>query len=557
MNLLPLQPVRGVDTRSRRAWLSIPALVAAATLLAAGPVTAAPMPSSATSVEAALDVKVSQVRTIDGYTGAGARGIAVTPDGLTVLVANLDTSTVSVIDASTGTQVGVVDSYSGTSPMRIGVSTDGSRAYVANYGSGTVSIIDLSTMTEVASVAGLNTPSGIAVTPDGTRAYVTEWGMNRVSIIDLTSATVTGQVTAFTGRVPSDISLSADGATAYVTHWGRSGVTEIDTTTNRQTREAKGYTGTTPSSPVLSPDGATLYVANEQSSFVSVFDARTLTETSTIVAGTSSSAMVLSSDGLLALTTDLRADAVTVIDVAAGTAIGTAVGYTGDSPQGVAFSPDESHAWVGGMRSHDVSELAVVRAPLAGPPATPEDFAATAANAEAHLSWSPPSDDGGAEITGYVLQQAHLKPDEWVTIAETTGTQSHATGLINGNAHHFRVAALNGHGQSPWTPVATAIPVDDSTPPIDPVDPAGPSPDLPGDVDIDPVGDTAAVAGGTVAVASPHSSSRGPLAFTGSDSPAVGIAAAASLLIVGLALAAFNARRRRTDTSHPLGDTAL
>ena len=63
------------------------------------------------------------------------------------------------------------------------------------------------------------------------------------------------------------------------------------------------------------------------------------------------------------------------------------------------------------------------------------------------LSWSPPSVDGGTPITDYRIQYS-IDGIDWMTFSDgvSATTSSVVTGLINGTAYRFRVAAINDSG---------------------------------------------------------------------------------------------------------------
>ena len=69
--------------------------------------------------------------------------MAVSPNGLKVYVANMDSNTVSVIDTATNTVSATVTVGSG--PVGVAVSPNGLKVYVANWGSNTVSVINTAT----------------------------------------------------------------------------------------------------------------------------------------------------------------------------------------------------------------------------------------------------------------------------------------------------------------------------------------------------------------------------------------------------------------------------
>jgi YVTN family beta-propeller protein len=116
-------------------------------------------------------------------------GIAVTPDGKRLYVANIGSNSISVVDTMTASVVATV--AVGVNPVAVAINPDGTLAYVANRGSNTVSVIDTKTSppAEVFIIpAGLN-PNGIAVTADGKHAYATNNGVNTVSLIDVSVPT--------------------------------------------------------------------------------------------------------------------------------------------------------------------------------------------------------------------------------------------------------------------------------------------------------------------------------------------------------------------------------
>ncbi|KAM6924864.1 hemicentin-1-like [Xenentodon cancila] len=84
---------------------------------------------------------------------------------------------------------------------------------------------------------------------------------------------------------------------------------------------------------------------------------------------------------------------------------------------------------------------------LPGPPASIKLVDSWGFNAA--LEWTPPKDNGNAEITGYTVQKADKKTGEWFTVLEhyhrVTATISD---LIMGNSYSFRVFSENLVGRS-------------------------------------------------------------------------------------------------------------
>ena len=76
------------------------------------------------------------------------------------------------------------------------------------------------------------------------------------------------------------------------------------------------------------------------------------------------------------------------------------------------------------------------------------------------VSWSAPSDNGGAAIAGYKVGRCSTScnTDSNWTVTTLTGTTTTLTGLTNGTAYQVRVAATNSAGDSDWSTTATATP---------------------------------------------------------------------------------------------------
>ena len=110
------------------------------------------------------------------------------------------------------------------------------------------------------------------------------------------------------------------------------------------------------------------------------------------------------------------------------------------SPEGVAVGPQAA-----------VTPPAVPAAPAIG--------AASFGNASATVRWTAPATDGGSPITGYLVR-----------VVDSTGTQAGAlrpaaaaatslavTGLTNGSAYRFQVAAVNAAGTGPDSALSAAV----------------------------------------------------------------------------------------------------
>lgn len=118
-------------------------------------------------------------------TGAGAEGIAVTPDDRFVLVTNREAGTFSVIDATTDR---VVHSLQvGGFPIRVEVVPDGKRALVSQARAGTLLEISIGEWKPGRKLSVGRVPVGIEIRPDGRVAYVANTQDDLLTVVDLDS----------------------------------------------------------------------------------------------------------------------------------------------------------------------------------------------------------------------------------------------------------------------------------------------------------------------------------------------------------------------------------
>ncbi|MEK7292633.1 MAG: fibronectin type III domain-containing protein, partial [Actinomycetota bacterium] len=91
-------------------------------------------------------------------------------------------------------------------------------------------------------------------------------------------------------------------------------------------------------------------------------------------------------------------------------------------------------------------------------PGAPTSVAGTAGNAQVSLTWTAPVSNGGSAITDYVVESS---PDgtTWTVFADGVSTAASATvtGLTNGQAYTFRVAATNAAGTGATSVVSSAV----------------------------------------------------------------------------------------------------
>jgi fibronectin type 3 domain-containing protein len=94
-------------------------------------------------------------------------------------------------------------------------------------------------------------------------------------------------------------------------------------------------------------------------------------------------------------------------------------------------------------------------------PSAPQSLAATAGSGSVSLTWTPPTSNGGAAVTGYNVYRGTSAGGESATPITTnvTGTSFTDTTVSNGTTYYYKVAAVNSAGVSPQSNEASATPV--------------------------------------------------------------------------------------------------
>ena len=92
-------------------------------------------------------------------------------------------------------------------------------------------------------------------------------------------------------------------------------------------------------------------------------------------------------------------------------------------------------------------------------PPAPTSLTATGGNAQVSLSWTAPTVLSQTPITDYLVQSSTNSGSTWTTFSDGTSTATSATvtGLTNGTAYVFRVAAVNGVGTGAYTAATASV----------------------------------------------------------------------------------------------------
>jgi len=163
-------------------------------------------------------------------------------------------------------------------PSGLALSPDGKTLYVAENLGDSLAVIDLATRVVVQRLPAGRYPYDVVVDTAGT-VYVSSWGGNTVSVFQPKGNGWLGAGnTMEVARHPSTLLLNGDGSRLFVASGSTDHVAVVDTKTRRvMTRlldppPAGPNEGATPNALALSADGTRLFVAEADANAVGVFD---------------------------------------------------------------------------------------------------------------------------------------------------------------------------------------------------------------------------------------------------------------------------------------------
>jgi YVTN family beta-propeller protein len=219
------------------------------------------------------------------FVGAQAAGVAVSADGKTLVVANYENDSISVIDVASAS-VKTLDLRPGRiDPSKAGVPGGEFPYWVAFKGSSTVYVSSLrdreivvvtlaaGTPTVSSRIALKGNPTKMILNRAQTRLLVASDNSDTVDLIDTGSQQLLGSIDTTSpgdaprvrrGSSPNSLALAPDEETLYVTNSGSNSVAVIELNDGQTEGEVVGLipTGWYPNSVNVSADGQMLYVVN-------------------------------------------------------------------------------------------------------------------------------------------------------------------------------------------------------------------------------------------------------------------------------------------------------
>jgi YVTN family beta-propeller protein len=318
---------------------------------------AAPAPAEPLITRVPLARRVQSVAkpTVIGTVRVGAEpeGVAVSPDGRTIYVANQNSRVLSVVDAATrrvrsvelrntprfatttrdgrtvfvsmyeddkitGSGVAVVDALSlkviryldtGDMPYTLAVAPD-NKLWVPIHSDGRLEIFSSGTL-RLAEIKVKPNPHAVGFSSDQMRAFTANHESNAVSVLDMRTNRVTKTIPV--AKAPHSIAVSPDGRMALVAGYDADAANLIDTVTLE--RKGPFKVGRDPQSVAFSSDSRYGYVVNEGDGTVSVLNGRTGALTATVKVGGSPRTIGVSPDGRLAYVSNGKDNTISVLRV--------------------------------------------------------------------------------------------------------------------------------------------------------------------------------------------------------------------------------------------------
>lgn len=138
--------------------------------------------------------------------GKGPEGFDVSPDGKELWAANSHDGTVSIVDTA---KKSVIQTLNVPTKFanRLKFTPDGKRVLISDLGTGDLVVLDAAARREIKRLSLGRGAAGILIVPDGSQAYVAESRDNYVAVVDLKTLSVSGKIE--TGKGPDGMAWAA------------------------------------------------------------------------------------------------------------------------------------------------------------------------------------------------------------------------------------------------------------------------------------------------------------------------------------------------------------
>jgi len=156
----------------------------------------------------------------------------------------------------------------GDVPVELALTPDGKTLLSANLASNTVSLIDTRSLTEIDRIKVGDEPRSVLVGPRGERAYVLNSASSNISVIDLRNRRLAGTISTEAGPLRGHFNQAGD--TLYVIHRLSSRISVVDPVNLRVT--GKVYVGPGATALTVDPRSDFVYISRSGTGIVEIFD---------------------------------------------------------------------------------------------------------------------------------------------------------------------------------------------------------------------------------------------------------------------------------------------
>ena len=266
----------------------------------------------------------------------------------------------------------------GADPIGVAVTPDGRHLYVANSGvtgsgGSNVSAYEITASGALAAVAGSpfaagDIPAGLAAAPDGRHLYVANGGDDSVSayaIADSGALTAVAGSPFATGDFPVGVAAAPDGRRLYLANLGGGSISAYAITDSGALIPVTGSpfaAGSRPRGLAATPDGRHLYAANSRGGNISAYaisDSGALTPVtgSPFAAGSEPFGVAATPDGGHLYAANFRDGNISAYGITASGALTPVAGSpfaAGANPAALATSPDGGHLYIARIQGSNV-----------------------------------------------------------------------------------------------------------------------------------------------------------------------------------------------------------
>ncbi|MBE5728988.1 YncE family protein [Candidatus Parvarchaeota archaeon] len=267
--------------------------------------------------------------------GTHPDGLAFTPNGKYVYVADPNDNTLSVIYTS---NFSMFKNITITVPWDVAITPNGQYAYVT--GNAGVSVVSTSSNSVVATISTTYPTWGIAITPNGQYVYADSATNGVIYVISTSSNSIIATIS--TSSPSRDIAITPNGQYAYVVS---NGVLVISTSSNSVVATIPGISGY---GVAITPNGQYAYVANSGYNSVSVISTSSNSVISTIPVGVDPRGLALTPNGQYVYVVNLYDNDlhgnISVISTSSNSVITTILG-TPENSCGISYGPFGDACW--------------------------------------------------------------------------------------------------------------------------------------------------------------------------------------------------------------------